>query len=111
MSVEKQGHDNRTYRLGNDMLIRMPTAESYALKVPKEQALLPKLEPHLTVNIPAPIKMGTPSKDYLYPFSIHQWLEGKSIDLIQLLFPHMTAIRLSLSISSLCICENVFNRS
>ena len=24
-SVEKQGHDNRTYRLGSDMLIRMPT--------------------------------------------------------------------------------------
>ena len=30
-SVEKQGHDNRTYRLGNDMLIRMPTAADYAL--------------------------------------------------------------------------------
>ena len=30
--VEKQGHDNRTYRIGDDMLIRMPTAESYALK-------------------------------------------------------------------------------
>src|ERR1700733_11887318 len=76
ISVEKQGHDNRTYRLGNDMLIRMPTAESYALKVPKEQALLPKLASHLTVNIPAPIKMGRPSKDYPYPFSIYKWLEG-----------------------------------
>jgi aminoglycoside phosphotransferase (APT) family kinase protein len=32
--VEQQGHNNRTYRIGNDMLIRMPTAESYALKVP-----------------------------------------------------------------------------
>ena len=30
-SVEKQGHDNRTYRLGSDLLIRMPTEESYAL--------------------------------------------------------------------------------
>ncbi|HEV2524197.1 MAG TPA: aminoglycoside phosphotransferase family protein [Gammaproteobacteria bacterium] len=83
-SVEKQGHDNRTYRLGKDMLIRMPTEESYALKVPKEQALLPKLAPHLTVNIPVPIKMGTPSKDYPYPFSIYKWLEGKSIDLLVL---------------------------
>ncbi|MGL5741961.1 MAG: GNAT family N-acetyltransferase [Legionella sp.] len=25
-SVEEQGHDNRTYRLGKDLLIRMPTA-------------------------------------------------------------------------------------
>lgn len=41
--AEQQGHDNRTYRIGDDMLIRTPTAESYALKVPKEQELLPKL--------------------------------------------------------------------
>ena len=34
--IEQQGHDNRTYRIGSDMLIRMPTADSYALKVPAE---------------------------------------------------------------------------
>ena len=50
-SVEKQGHDNRTYRLGPDMLIRMPTAESYALKVPKEQELLPQLAKYLSLSI------------------------------------------------------------
>jgi len=83
-SVKQQGHDNRTYRLGKDMLIRMPTAEFYALKVPKEQALLPQLAPHLTFSIPVPIKMGTPSKDYPYPFSIYKWLEGTSINLLVL---------------------------
>ena len=31
VDVEKQGHDNRTYRLGEHMLIRMPTASDYAL--------------------------------------------------------------------------------
>ena len=70
--VDQQGHDNRTYRIGNDMLIRMPTAESYALKVPKEQELLPKLAKHLSVAIPAPIKMGKPSENYPYPFSIYK---------------------------------------
>ena len=83
-SVEKQGHDNRTYRLGPDMLTRMPTAESYALKVPKEQSLLPKLASHLTVCIPVPIKMGTASRRYPYPFSIYKWLEGVSINLLVL---------------------------
>ena len=61
VDVEKQGHDNRTYRLGDHMLIRMPTAANYALKVPKEQELLQKLAKCLSVNIPAPIKMGKPS--------------------------------------------------
>lgn len=83
-SVEKQGHDNRTYRLGNDMLIRMPSADSYALKVPKEQDLLPKLAPYLTINIPVPLKIGNASADYPYPFSIYKWLEGVSINLLVL---------------------------
>jgi aminoglycoside phosphotransferase (APT) family kinase protein len=82
--VEKQGHDNRTYRLGSDMLIRMPTAADYALKVPKEQELLPQLAKRLSINIPAPIKMGNPSSDYPYPFSIYKWLPGKSINLLTL---------------------------
>lgn len=82
--VEQQGHDNRTYRIGNDMLIRMPTAESYALKVPKEQELLPKLAKHLSVAIPEPIKMGKPSDDYPYPFSIYKWLDGQSANHITL---------------------------
>ena len=82
--VEQQGHDNRTYRIGQDMLIRMPIAESYALKVSKEQELLSKLAKHLSVPIPAPIKMGSPSADYPYPFSIYKWLEGRSANHVQL---------------------------
>lgn len=82
--VELQGHDNRTYRIGDDMLIRMPTAESYALKVPIEQELLPKLAKHLSVAIPAPIKMGKPSEDYPYAFSIYKWLDGSSANHVTL---------------------------
>lgn len=82
--VEKQGHDNRTYRLGEHMLIRMPTDADYALKVPKEQALLPQLAKRLSVNVPAPVKMGKPSANYPYPFSIYKWLLGKSINLLTL---------------------------
>jgi aminoglycoside phosphotransferase (APT) family kinase protein len=82
--VEKQGHDNRTYRLGNELLIRMPTDESYALKVPKEQELLPQLARHLSTGIPVPVKMGLPSKDYIFPFSIYRWLDGTSVNLLTL---------------------------
>lgn len=82
--VEKQGHDNCTYRLGDHMLIRMPTTTDYALQVPKEQELLPQLAKRLSVSIPAPIKMGKPSADYPYPFSIYKWLSGKSINLLTL---------------------------
>ena len=83
--VEKQGHDNSTYRLGEHILIPMPTAADYALKVPQEQELLPQLAKGLRVNMPAPIKMGKPSADYPYPFSIYKWLSGKSINLLMLI--------------------------
>lgn len=80
--VEKQGHDNCTYRLGNDMLIRIPTAKEYAEKVTIEQKLLPQLAKHLSINIPKPIKLGQPSKTYPYHFSIYKWLEGESVNLL-----------------------------
>lgn len=82
--VEQQGLDNKTYRVGDDMLIRMPTAESYALKVPIEQELLPTLAKHLSIAIPAPIKMGKPSDDYPYAFSIYKWLDGSSANHVTL---------------------------
>lgn len=95
--VEQQGQDNRTYRIGNDMLIRMPTAENYALKVPKEQELLPKLAKHLSIAIPAPIKMGKPSEDYPYPFSIYEWLDGRSANHVTLDEPTLENIAFQLA--------------
>ena len=77
-SVEKQGHDNRTFRLGDDMLVRIPSAQYYALKVPKEQEFLPLLKPYFSVDIPVPIKMGSPSPYYPFNFSIYNWLNGIS---------------------------------
>lgn len=34
-SVKTQGHDNRTFRLGEDKLIRLPSAQSYSQHVKK----------------------------------------------------------------------------
>ncbi len=82
--VKIQGHDNRTFRLGSDMLVRMPTAESYALKVPKEQELLPLLKPHITVAIPVPLKMGQPSDEYPFLFSIYKWCDGESANSVHI---------------------------
>ena len=96
-SVEKQGHDNCTYRLGHNMLIRMPTMECYALKVLKEQELLPQLAPHLTISIPIPIKIGPPSREFPFPFSIYKWLEGKSANLLPLREDYLPLFALALA--------------
>ncbi|NRA73955.1 MAG: aminoglycoside phosphotransferase family protein [Rickettsiales bacterium] len=82
--ADKQGHDNYTFRLGKNMLIRMPTQEYYALAVEKEQKFLPLLSDHLTVNIPVPLRIGVPSREFNFPFSIYKWLDGKSCDQVYL---------------------------
>ncbi|MFT4967817.1 MAG: aminoglycoside phosphotransferase (APT) family kinase protein [Candidatus Deianiraeaceae bacterium] len=76
------GHDNRTFRLGKEMLIRMPSAKCYASKVEIEQTWLPKLSPHVSFEIPKPLHMGKPSDSYPYNWSIYQWIEGGSLNAI-----------------------------
>jgi aminoglycoside phosphotransferase (APT) family kinase protein len=82
--VEHGGHDNRTFRLGEEMLIRLPSNESYAPQVLKEQKWLPILAKHLSHPISKPIAMGQPSNVYPWHWSIYQWLPGKSANLINL---------------------------
>jgi len=76
-SVEPNGWDNRTYRLGKAMSVRLPSAECYAVQVEKEQRWLPKLAPLLPLAIPAPLAMGLPTKDYPWRWSVYRWLEGE----------------------------------
>ena len=43
--VPTDGWDNRTYRLGDDLLVRLPSAAGYAAAVAKEDRWLPRLAP------------------------------------------------------------------
>ncbi len=76
--VAKSGWDNRTFHLGDHMLVRMPSAADYALQVEKEQRWLPKLAPHLPLPIPVPLALGVPSQNYPWHWSVYRWLEGES---------------------------------
>lgn len=76
-AVEPGGWDNRTFRLGEHMLVRLPSSESYALQVEKEQTWLPKLAPHLPLPIPTPLGRGAPSNDFPLPWSVYDWLDGQ----------------------------------
>ncbi|MBO9656463.1 MAG: aminoglycoside phosphotransferase family protein [Agrobacterium tumefaciens] len=77
--VELSGWDNRSFRLGDDMLIRMPSAARYVAQVEKEHRWLPVLAPLLQVPIPVPLALGQPGEDYPYPWSVYRWLEGEPL--------------------------------
>ena len=78
--VRKQGHDNRTFRLGGKLTVRLPSHPSYANAVEKEAKALKALGDHLSVDIPALFALGQPCKDYPMPWSIRYWLEGNTLE-------------------------------
>ena len=82
-SVKKQGWDNRTFRLGKEKLIRLPSGEYYSEKIKKENIFLPKLAPYLTTTISKPLKLGKPSAIYPFDFAIYEWIEGTSANLLK----------------------------
>lgn len=76
--AEPQGWDNRTFRLGADMSVRLPSAASYVRQVEKEHRWLPLLAPQLPLPIPAPLARGAPGKGYPFPWSVYRWIEGET---------------------------------
>jgi aminoglycoside phosphotransferase (APT) family kinase protein len=72
--VAASGWDNRTFHLGEDMLMRMPSTACYIEQVEKEQRWLPILAPSLP--IPIPLAQGEPGDSYPWEWSIYRWLEG-----------------------------------
>ncbi|WP_248965615.1 aminoglycoside phosphotransferase family protein [Sphaerisporangium perillae] len=79
--VEVDGWDNRTYRLGDEMTARLPTAAAYAPAVDKEHRWLPILAPTLPVAIPTPMAKGAPGEGYPFSWSIRSWLDGETASL------------------------------
>ncbi len=70
------GWDNRSFRLGADMLVRLPSAQEYAAQVDKEQQWLPMLAALLPLEVPQPLARGSPTVEFGCPWSVYQWIDG-----------------------------------
>jgi aminoglycoside phosphotransferase (APT) family kinase protein len=88
--VASEGWDNRTFHLGTEMSVRLPSAAAYALAVEKEHRWLPVLAPQLPLQTPVPLAKGEPGEGYPFAWSVYRWLDGEPVsrdnvaDLIQL---------------------------
>jgi aminoglycoside phosphotransferase (APT) family kinase protein len=96
-AVAVQGWDNRTFRLGDRMLVRLPSGQEYERQVQKEQKWLPILAPHLPLPIPVPLALGKPGEGYPWDWSIYQWLEGESANRVTLEAQDLEGIALALA--------------
>lgn len=76
--VPSAGTDNALYRLGDEMVVRLPRVERAVGQVAKEQKWLPRLAPLLPLAIPVPLAKGVPAEGYPWEWSVYRWLEGEN---------------------------------
>lgn len=93
--VARSGWDNRTFRLGKSMSVRLPSADRYAMKVAIEHAWLPRLAPRLPLPIPTPLKLGRPGEGYPWAWSVYGWIDGEDADVGRIDDPVRFAIDLA----------------
>jgi aminoglycoside phosphotransferase (APT) family kinase protein len=75
--VASAGTVNAIYRLGDDMVVRLPRVHRWAAALEKEYHWLPKLAPHLPLAIPEPVAKGHPASWYPFSWAIYRWIDGQ----------------------------------
>jgi aminoglycoside phosphotransferase (APT) family kinase protein len=79
---DEQGTDHTLFRLGDDMVVRMPirpfnNAALEEQQCGREARWLPFLAPQVPLALPEPRGLGTPTEDYPWHWSIVSWIPGE----------------------------------
>ena len=75
-----EGWDNVIWRLGDDLIVRLPRRQMGAVLVRHEQRWLPELAAGLPLPVPVPVRMGVPGCGYPWAWSVCPWLPGVEIE-------------------------------
>ena len=76
--VLPRGTDNALFRLGDDMVARLPRTERTSRRLEKERRWLPRIAPLLPLAVPRPLAEGMPADDYSFSWSVYGWLNGEN---------------------------------
>ncbi len=76
--ASSSGTDNAMFRLGDDMVVRLPRIAWAADSVEHEQRWLPVIGPRLPVATPTPLALGEPAHGYPWSWSVYTWLPGRN---------------------------------
>ena len=77
----ESGWDNAMFRVGETLAARLPRRAASAPLILNEQKWLPGLADHLTLPIPAPVRLGQAGEGYPHAWSLVPWLAGAPADL------------------------------
>lgn len=96
--IASSGTVNAIFRLGDDLVVRLPRAESYVWDLDTlgaSEAWLRWAAPRLPLAIPEPVAIGEASDRYPWSWPIHRWIEGTALDTVDLTSSTRAAERLA----------------
>jgi len=99
--VHSAGTSNALYRLGEDMVVRLPRIIGATGDVEKEHRWLPRLAPLLPLAIPVPMARGMPAEGYPWHWSVYRWLEGETATIDRIADPGQAATQLAEFVAAL----------
>ena len=101
LPMPSSGTANASYRLGGDLVVRLPRIPGAAAEVAKEQRWLPVLAPRLPLPIPKPVAQGVPGHGYPWNWSVYRWLDGEPATAERIQNPIQAALDLAAFILAL----------
>lgn len=78
--VAEAGTDHALYRLGVELLVRLPIVAWADAQADRDARWLPVLEPHLPLDLPVPVALGEPGEGYPWRWSVVPWLDGHAAE-------------------------------
>jgi aminoglycoside phosphotransferase (APT) family kinase protein len=74
--VDEFGTDHHLYRLGDELVARLPIIGWAVDQARSDERWLPVLAPHLPVALPVPLAVGEPGQGYPFPWAVVPWIPG-----------------------------------
>jgi aminoglycoside phosphotransferase (APT) family kinase protein len=71
------GTVNATFRLGDDLAVRLPRLPDWAAALERESTWLPWLAPRVSLRVPERVAVGRPTADYPCTWAVDRWLAGE----------------------------------
>lgn len=78
-AMTTSGTEHTTYRLGEELLVRVPRDADAETGLRKEVDWLPRLRGRLPLEVPVVEHVGTPTEDYPHSWTVNHWIDGEDV--------------------------------
>jgi aminoglycoside phosphotransferase (APT) family kinase protein len=80
--LASSGSTNSLFRLGDELLVRLPRQPGGSATISKEATWLPVLGPRLPVSVPDVVAVFEPDRDYPERWSVVRWIDGEHPEVV-----------------------------